>query len=202
MFCKAEACSELPPAPAPWFVLDAIMVQDVYCISMPGATMRKDDFRIYEICAVRWADLFPDRSRQGAVHLHGHDPTTSWNSMSTPLHPSRLPTCSPFGSGMQSSCQEDGMKPAYDILGAGIFPSWEECSAKLEGRVQERGEKEAYAALSPLQQLLCQMYWSRASQLHLADGTEQPERSCWECGAASTAKMRTVTGSKGPLASQ
>lgn len=103
--------------------------------------------------------------------------------MSTPLHLSSLPTCSPFVSGTQSSCQEDGMKPAYDILGAGIFPSWEKCSAKLEGRVQERAEKEAYAALSLLQQLLCQMYWSQASQLHLADGTKQPEKllGVWCC---------------------
>lgn len=72
------------------------------------------------------------------------------------------------------------------------------------GGHQERGEKEAFAALSLLQWLLCQMHWSRASQLHLADGTEQPERSCWEHGAASTAEreqeMRSIMGSKGLLA--
>lgn len=77
-----------------------------------------------------------------------------------------------------------------------------EVVSQLGGEGRERGKKEAFTALSLLQQLLCQMYWSRASQLHLADGTEQPERSCWECGAASTAKMRSITGSKGPLAPQ
>jgi len=75
-----------------------------------------------------------------------------------------------------------------------------EMLSQVGGEHPERGEKEAFAALSLLQQLLCQMYWSRASQLHLADGTEQPERSCWECGAASTAEMRSIMGSKGPLA--
>lgn len=77
-----------------------------------------------------------------------------------------------------------------------------ETLSQVAGKGPERGEKEAFAALSLLQQLLCQMYWSRASQLRLADGTEQPERSCWEYGAASAAKMRSIMGSKGPLAPQ
>lgn len=80
-------------------------------------------------------------------------------------------------------------------------PLWGEMLCQLGGEGSVRGEKEAFAALSLLQQLLCQMYWSRASQLHWADGTQQPERSCWQSGAASTAKMRSVMGSKGPLAS-
>lgn len=92
------------------------------------------------------------------------------------------------------------------MLGAGTFPSGGKCSAKLEGECPEKGEKEAFAALSLLQQLLCQMYWSWATQLHLADGTEQPEKSCWEHGAASTAEwdqeMRSIMGSKGLLVPQ
>lgn len=122
-------------------MLGAITVQDVHCISMPGATMRKGYCRIYEICSIRWAELLPDGSRQGAVRLHGHDPATSGKSVTTPLHLSILPTCSPLGSGMQSLCQEDGTKPAYETLGAGMLPSWEKCSAKLEGRVQREEKK-------------------------------------------------------------
>lgn len=122
-------------------MLGATTAQDVYCISMPGATVRKGYCRIHEICTVRWAEFFADGSRRGAIPLHGHDAATSQKSVSTPLHPSHLPTRSPFGSGMQSSCQEDGMKPAHAMLGAGMLPSWEKSSAKLEGRVRREEKK-------------------------------------------------------------
>lgn len=96
MFCKAEAHPDLlTPAPPPWFVLSATTVQDAYCISMAGAAECEGYCRMWEVSAIRWAELCPDGSRQGAVHLHGPSPTTSWRSMSTFLL-SSLPTCSPF----------------------------------------------------------------------------------------------------------
>lgn len=164
--------------------------------------MRKGYCRIHEICTLRWAEFFPDGSRRGAIHLHGHDAATSRKSVSTPLHLSHLPTRSPFGSGMQSSCQR-GWHEASPCYARGRHASLlGEILGQVGGKGLERGEKEAFGALSLLQQLLCQMYWSRASQLHLADGTEQPEGSCWDYGAASTAKMRSIMGSEGPLAPQ
>lgn len=130
MFCKAGACSN-PPIQG----FSAITAQGVYCISMPGAAMQKGFCRIYEIYAIRWGKLFPDGSRQGAV-LYGHNPTTSRKDTSSPLHLSSLPTRSPFGSGMQSSCREHGVKPGCGVPGAAMFPSGEKCSAKLEGRIR------------------------------------------------------------------
>lgn len=157
--------------------------------------MWKGFCRIYEIYAIRWAELFPDGSRWGAV-LHGHNPTTSLKGRSSPLHLSSLPTCSPFGSGMLRAWREARV---WCARGRHV-PLWGDVLSQLGGEDSVRGEKEAFAALSLLQQLLCQMYWSWASQLHWADGAEQPERSCWESGAASTAEMGSVMGSKGLLA--
>lgn len=156
MFCKAGACSN-PPIQG----LSAITAQGVYCISTPGAPMRKGICRIFEIYAITWAELFPDGRKQGAV-LHGHNPTPSQQDRSSPLHLSSLPTRSPFGSGKQSSRQA-GLCQACFPLGRNL--------SQLGGEDSVRGEKEAFSALSVLQQ--CQMYWSWASQLHWADGTEQ-----------------------------
>lgn len=89
--------------------------------------MWKGFCRIYEIYAIRWAELLPDGSRWGAV-LHGHNPTTSLKGRSSPLHLST----SPFGSGMPRARREARLWCARGSM----FPSGEKCPANLEGRIR------------------------------------------------------------------
>lgn len=59
---------------------------------------------------------------------------------------------------------------------------WGQVLSQLGGEHSVRGEKEAFAALPVLQQLLCQMHWWWARQLHWAGGSRQEElQGHWGC---------------------
>lgn len=119
MFCKAAACSN-PPIQG----LSAITAQGVYCISVPGAAMRKGFCRIYEIYAIGWAELSPAGSRGGAV-LHSHNPTTSQKGRSSPLQPAHTLT---FWVRYARLTLRAWREARLWCARAGMLPSGEKCS--------------------------------------------------------------------------
>lgn len=137
MFCKAEVCST--PF-IQWFVVGAITVQDLYCITMPEVTMQKGYGRILDLCnkagrVIPWwkqmrgcLSAWPRSQHITKEHVH---------SVYLPI----LPMCSPFGWGMQSSCQEDGVKPAYGVLGQARCPPARNGQPSRREGSRERGKR-------------------------------------------------------------
>lgn len=176
MFCKAEVCST--PL-IQWFVVGAITVQDLYCTTMPEVTMQKGYCRILDVC-----------NKAGRVipwwkQMRGCLSAWPWSQyiMKERVHPCLSPHPAPVLTFWvrDTKLMARGWREASLRCAGGRPASLPgETVRQVGGKGPERGEKDTFAALSLLQQLLCQMYSSQASQLRLADGTEQPERSCWE----------------------